>query len=167
MRTSLVVLALLVVAPHNAIRAQNMAEMNHAAKVIDGSKTPQLIPDVVAYRLYFVAVSEMPNPTPDQVRRQRAHLGRIGLSDADRDSTARILETFKVQYQALIDDYNNTPEVKSGSTALQSAMLARRNTLVQITRDSLKESLSADGMARFDAHVQREKAHMRVAEGDN
>jgi hypothetical protein len=159
MRTSLVVLALLVVAPHNAIRAQNMAEMNHAAKV--------LIPDVVAYRLYFVAVSEMPNPTPDQVRRQRAHLGRIGLSDADRDSTARILETFKVQYQALIDDYNNTPEVKSGSTALQSAMLARRNTLVQITRDSLKESLSADGMARFDAHVQREKAHMRVAEGDN
>ena len=51
--------------PHQAInnRQINQAHVHSSqpADVIDGAKQPELIPDAVAYRLYFVTVSETPN----------------------------------------------------------------------------------------------------------
>jgi hypothetical protein len=59
------------------IYAQQRAPHSGIPGAIDGSKTPELIPDSVAFRMFFEAVSEPPLPTPEQVRRQRAKL-RLG-----------------------------------------------------------------------------------------
>ncbi|MBV8675244.1 MAG: hypothetical protein JOZ33_17605 [Acidobacteriaceae bacterium] len=49
----------------NLDSTQSMAWMDHSAPVavIDGKVHPEQIPDVVAYRLYFISVGELPNPT--------------------------------------------------------------------------------------------------------
>ncbi|MBV8675245.1 MAG: hypothetical protein JOZ33_17610 [Acidobacteriaceae bacterium] len=41
-------------------------------------------------------------------------------------------------------------------------IVAQRDQLVQTTRDKLRQVMSANGMASFDAHIQAEKQGMRV-----
>lgn len=65
-----------VVPPASAQR-----EHSHSSNIVDGALRPDLIPDEAAYRLYFVAVSEMPNPSGEARQRQLSHLGRIGLQN--------------------------------------------------------------------------------------
>src|SRR4029077_6525313 len=63
-------------------RAQTPPKHQHAAaNVIDGAAHPELIPDSVAYRLYFVAVSTVQNPAEAEQKHQHAHLMKTGLGD--------------------------------------------------------------------------------------
>src|SRR5437867_1277858 len=48
-----------------------------SAGTIHGSKTPELIPDSMAYQLFFRAMSEPPNPSPAQRARQLSRLRPI------------------------------------------------------------------------------------------
>jgi len=127
------------------------------SEVIDGSVHPELIPDATAYRLWFIASSEFPNATPAEQMRQKAHLGRAGLSDTDIQAAAGVLASFKVQYSQLIAHYNESDTKDLG------ALIHNREGLVQATRDSLRVVLTPEGMAKIDAHVQREKRLMKVA----
>ena len=135
------------------------------ADMIDGAQHPELIPDSDAYRLYLVAVSEMPNPTAEQRNRQLAHLGKIGLADNDHQSLVAVLSAFNVQYAGLIARYNASAEaaLRVGATADIKSFLVERDDLVQGTRDRLRNLLTPQGMARLDARVQNEKTKMRVA----
>jgi len=133
--------------------------------VIDGSQHPELIPDADAYRLYFVAISEMPNPTDEQKARQIAHLKKIELQDSDLQSTIIALEEFRVQYTNLIAQYNESAEAaqKAGVKPDIDTFLLQRDALVQATHERVKSVLTPDGLTRLDAHVQREKRGMKVA----
>jgi hypothetical protein len=145
--------------------AQNFPPHQHdvaAADVIDGSVHPELIPDAVAYRLYLVAVSAGPAALPDERARQHSNLQRAGLSDEDIQSAAIVLANFKTQYSALIDQYNQTAEATKSLDGMP-LFLAKRDALVQATRDALKSSLTPRGMAGLHVSIQREKAKMKVA----
>jgi hypothetical protein len=138
---------------------------NHApTSFIDGAQTPDLIPDSAAYRLYFLTVSEMPNPSEEAKIRQISHLGKVQLHDDDLQSLIGTLANFKQQYNALIDRYNREATVidASGGTPNTQSFLIQRDALVQSTRNALKQTLSADGMAKLDAHIQGEKRRMKV-----
>lgn len=145
-----------------------VAQHDHSvstSNIVDGRVHPELIPDAAAYRLYFVAVSEMPNPTGEAQRRQLSHLGRIGLSDSDLNALIDALNKFKAQYSELIAEYNASATIADAGGAQPdlASFMARRDALVQSVRDQLKEKLSARGIIQLDAHIQTEKKRMKVA----
>lgn len=132
---------------------------------IDGSKNPELIPDVVAYRLFFVAVATSPQPTEAQVRRQRAFLGRIKLPDTDRRLLVSHLAKFRTEYEDFKARENDAADQQraQGISVDAQASIARRDALVQRHIDELKRKLTPDGMAALNAHIQKEKRNMVIA----
>ena len=66
---------------------------------VDGSVTPQLIPDTVAYRMFFQLMSEPANATPHELARQRANLAPAKLSSADLAVVFQVLVGFRVNLQ--------------------------------------------------------------------
>lgn len=146
-----------------------MAHMHAAADVLDGSKHPELIPDSAAYRLYFVAWGQAVNAGQSGKDRERGELARAGLLGADADAVMDTLALFKGQYAKIIADYNSGAEAAFDSGRLdeyRESFYARRDDLVAATRAALRAELSPTALASFDAHVQGEKRHMRVAKGD-
>ena len=163
MRSVLMTLGLILLA--FGARAQNSASHQHAtpSDIIDGSVHPELIPDVVAYRLYFVAISENPTPLPNESRRQHAHLQGAGLKENDIQAAAHILASFKSQYSTLIDQYNTSKEVLNNTNDGLPLFIMKRDAIVQATRDALKAALTVTGMASLDARIKSEKSMMKVA----
>ena len=56
----------------------------HEAHVIDGALNPELIPDLTAYRLWFISVSRGPNPSDAEVQRQSVQLNKTRLLTDDQ-----------------------------------------------------------------------------------
>jgi hypothetical protein len=135
-----------------------------ADNVIDGAQHPELISDSTAYRLYFLAVSEMPNATAQSKTRRLAHLKRTNLDDDDLQLLSSTLETFKLQYTSLINQYNREAEatLAAGGTPDIHALLIQRDALVESTRLNLRRSLSFTGSSRLDEHIRAEKRNMKV-----
>jgi hypothetical protein len=137
--------------------------------IIDGSKEPDLIPDVVAYRLWFLAVALPPGATEVEQARQWAQLKAAGLSSDDAMQTASILATFRTSYDYLVNSYNDSVaqanQMGDDPPDVQ-AFLGQRDALVGTTLRALNTALSAPGMQALRSYVQGQKANMRVAEGD-
>lgn len=133
-------------------------------ELIDGAVHPERIPDAVAYRLYFITVSETPNPTPEARKRQLAYLSGIGLNDNDLGSMTSVLERFKTRYNELVAQYNESAAAaeKEGKTPDYETFVFKRDLLVQTTRDDLHTVLSADGLASVDVFIKNEKKHMKI-----
>ena len=117
------------------------------------------------YRLYFIVVSEVPNPTPEQRNRQLAHLRRIGLQNSDLEHMIPALEKFKIEYAQMIARYNAAAEAltNAGLKPDIDTFNSQRDELVARTREELKRVLTKEGVAQLDAHVQNEKRHMKAA----
>ena|ERR1700741_3375169 len=146
--------------------AQTQTTHEHSAQVddrIDGSVHPELIPDNVAWRLYLLTVSENPVALPNETKRQNARLKNAGLEEAHIQAMVPILADFKVQYSALIELYNKSPEVTANTNDGLALFLLKRDALVQKTRHSIKSSLPDAVNAKLEAHVKEQKAHMKVA----
>lgn len=117
---------------------------------IDGAVTPNLIPDVVAFRLFFIAVAETPAPDVIVSAKQQAKLNPIGLSAADQSIIVQELGQFKTT-------------LTSGQAATQSASgPSFIDTVTQSTVDRLKSQMTAGGFLRLQAHVQSEKKHIKA-----
>jgi len=130
--------------------------------MIDGSQHPEMIPDSIAYRLYFTTASLPSNPTAEQMQLQIAQLGMIGLNASDTKAVMETLAAFRVQFDSLVADYNSSADRGEANVELFTLQM---ELLVANTRGALKASLSAEGMALFDAYVQAEKQHMQIAFG--
>jgi hypothetical protein len=136
-----------------------------AGTTIDGAEHPELIPDLTAYRLYLLAVSEPPSPTEGQRLRQEARLKKVGMKDFDRLALINILASFNLQYHSLIDSYNKaateawTHQQRTDPGPLRFEL----DSLVQSTHDAIRGTLSDDSWTRLDAHVQGEKKRMKIS----
>jgi hypothetical protein len=126
---------------------------------------PELIPDLTAYRLWFVSVSRGIDPTTDEVRHQSAQIDRVGIGDVDRKALISILTTFTLQYQALIQSFNAeaTDAWAKGEAPNVAAFQLQRDQLIQSIHDALKANLSAGAWAALDAHVKGEKSSMKIS----
>jgi hypothetical protein len=136
--------------------------------MIDGAVHPELIPDSIAYRLYFSAVSIGPNPTEEDRKRQAAHLNKIGLPDLDREILIVVLSDFRTKHDALALQFNQAANAALARNEVfdPASFLKQMDNLVQSTRDALKLRLSREAMNQLDAFIQSEKKYMRVpAEG--
>lgn len=139
--------------PHHQVAAPN---------VVDGGVHPELIPDSVAYRLYLVAVSTSQNPTEVDQQSQRAHVMRTGLVETDRQMLTSILSDFRVKYDALVKEYNDS--AKADATSDVHGLLKKIDDLVQSTRNSISVRLSSQGAAKLHAFVVSEKKNMQMTE---
>lgn len=124
-----------------------------ATTIIDGSVNPELIPDTLAYRLYFLAVTSLP---PD--------IGRYAMPLAtatDLQAATTAIVAFRTAYDSLSNNYNQ--QVQAGSNPDPNFFASQRDALVASTRAALQKTLSVDGMQKFDAHVQGEKKRMKTS----
>lgn len=147
--------------------AQDATHQNPATTpetVIDGALHPDQIPDSVAYRLWFLTVSTVPNPTTKDKARQASHLGMIGLESGDRQQLLTILADFRLQWTKLVNDYNESARaaISQNSQPDTTTFLQKRDDLVQHVRDTLKQVLTPDGMGKLDAFVRSEKRSMKI-----
>jgi hypothetical protein len=136
--------------------------------IVDGAANPELVPDSVAYRLYFIAVSEKPNPTPEEATRQLAHIRRIGLEDTDQNALIDVLTEFKTRYDEMVTQFNAIAEADTaaGTRPDIATFLRNRDKLIQDVREALARALSQEGVAKLNNHVQAEKKNMKVSIGE-
>jgi hypothetical protein len=149
--------------------AQTSPPHNHqvtAPKMIDGAVHPELIPDSVAYRLYLVAVSRGQNPTEAEQQSQRAHLMKTGLADTEQQVLISILSDFRVKYDALVSEYNDSAKAAAARNEMADVqtLLKKLDDLVQSTRDAIGVRLSSEGAAKLHSFVVSEKKNMKVTE---
>ncbi len=122
---------------------------------IDGAVTPELVPDSVAYNLFFSSVAEPLNGTPAQQSRERAKLARAQLSEADVLAIIPILANFQQSQLAMEQSFKSGAQPPADLDPL-------RAQLVTASRESMKTALTVEGLARLDALIQVEKRHMAI-----
>ncbi len=134
--------------------------------LIDGSVHPEQIPDVSAYRLWFLTVSLPPNGTTESQRSiQNAQIAVLHLSHADRFALLTALASFNVHYTALVTDNNAAvaSAAKSFKSLDNAAFLRVRDALVNGVMDDLRAQLSPEGFSNLHAYIQGEKRNMRLS----
>ncbi len=133
--------------------------------MIDGSVHPEQVPDVVAYRLVLLGLSQPANPTDAQTQRHLAQFRAIGMKDNDNTMLISILSRFRDDYRSMIETYNAaaTAANASGQRADINGFLLERDQFIQSTHDQLKGALSPVGWGRLDAYVQGNKKHMKIS----
>jgi hypothetical protein len=148
-----------------SLLAQSTPHHSHSPSAqIDGAQYPELIPDNVAYRLYFLAVAELPGAQGEAKARQQAHLTSAGIGEDEIPLAVEILGTFKTEFTSLVDAYNKTAEdaiarhVKPDYPSFKN----RLDALVETTRIRLRSSLTVQTMNNLDAHIQHEKRNMKI-----
>ena len=147
--------------------AQTSVQHNHSvntAGMIDGQIHPELIPDATAYRLYRLTLSITPSATDEDRARQSSHIAALRLHSADRQALVTVLADFKARYVNMIDQFNETASaaLARGEAPDVRTFLQKRSDLVQSVRATLQLSLSPDGMAKLDSHIQLQKRSMKV-----
>jgi hypothetical protein len=130
---------------------------------IDGKKNPELIPDEVAYKMFFLAVAEPENPTPEQLRRARAKIAAAGLGEQDTEAFLTLLGQFhkvnadiKAQ-NAVIHERNPFPHQISSDWKEAVELDKRRRQNVADTIAALPARLTPEGLAKLQAHLQEVK----------
>lgn len=132
---------------------------------VDGQKTPQLVPDAFAYKLYFKALAMGDSPSVQEQGKHQAILKALSLSDTDRREIAPVLTGLGRALDAIGAERRR---IDASGTARQSA-----TTLIELTNreDSALKSavqdvlnhLSKDGRQRLDAHIQNHvKRHIMM-----
>lgn len=133
---------------------------------IDGAKTPERIPDYIAYRHFIIAMAEgdrfavpgrnhlgvgrRDHPSEQRVWRRDAILRSIGFSSVDRDA---VLSALKDVGDEL--DSSATP-----STALQRK--TARDQVFARAQASVDMRLSKNGRERLNAYLQSSKSLIKI-----
>lgn len=139
-----------------------------AEPLIDGKVNPELIPDVVAYRLYFASISPHDTDTVDDLGRRTGKIVMLKLHPDDQQVLLMAMQTFGAQYRSLILDYNAAATAawnanpQNVDPQLQAQFLARRDALVESTVNNLSANLSIRAWVQLAATVKAEKSNMKI-----
>ncbi|MBB5061190.1 hypothetical protein HDF16_005926 [Granulicella aggregans] len=127
--------------------------------VIDGSKTPELIPDSTAFRLVFLSLRVPQSPTEGDLKKQEMHFKRIGLSDVDKAAARDVLSHFHTAYHQWQTKY-----IQTSNPIDMTAARSEREAIVEETTASFINQLSSDGATKLAKFVQSAKVRMIVRE---
>jgi len=125
------------------------------AQIIDGSKTPEQIPDSTARRLLLRSLSVASNATHVELEIQMTKLANFGFSLDEQKIIKRELATFRAAYDDEIERYNKLVKVSSGMPYDINERLA---TLVENLRAELSQPL----LDRLDEVAKTEKVRMKT-----
>ncbi len=105
--------------------------------VADGSVDTTQIPDLLAYRMFFLSYAD--GNTPIQ-----------GLSTSDAQALSNALASFNGSYQTQVINFS-----ANGGSVADTA--TNRDNLVQSTMTTLGQNMSSNGYLAMDAFVQAHK----------
>lgn len=126
--------------------------------IIDGAKTPNLVPDLAAWRLWLIAVTAEDKTKPNLATdRRHAFLRMAGVVDDDFVIADEVLTHFKTDYASLIGNYNN----QVSTTSIQEFRV-ERDALVQATQTSML-GLAPRSVKNLKTFILQEKSRMKVA----
>lgn len=130
--------------------------------VIDGAKTPSLIPDLTAWRLWLLAASAADQAHPDKATgRRHAFLKIAGILPDDLNVADSVLVQFRSDYEALVSRFNGQLDAHQNPSFAE--FKAERDSLVEASRTSLLGSLAPASARQCINFVREEKARMKVA----
>ena len=130
--------------------------------IIDGAKTPNLIPDVAAWRLWLLSITAEDKARPElKIDRLHSFLRVAGVSDDEMPLAEEALAYFRTDYQALVDHYNK--RVSAGERPSFAEFKAQRDALVQATQTSLLGVVAPRSATLVKSFVNGEKSRMKVA----
>lgn len=136
----LLLLLLLSVLPLSAVNHSGLPPGS-----IDGQATPELIPDVVAFRLFFTAVAEDAQATSAQRAKQDSKLCGIHLNTDDKSIFVQSLSGFKSRL----------------AQAAAAPMAASFDDIAQNVVNLLQTRMSLEGFQRLQAYVRNQKKLMK------
>jgi hypothetical protein len=129
------------------------AQTNLPPGTIDGSVNPELIPDVVAFRLFLGALDQNGPGTAAAsslpTARQRAILLPAGLGAADVNVVIRLLASWK----------QTTAIAVSAAGPSSSPDL---DSIAQDTMNALRSQMTAAGFGSLFTHIRSEKRNIRI-----
>lgn len=131
-------------------------------EIIDGAKTPNLIPDSAAWRLWLLSVTAEDIRKPEVAAdRRHVFLKQAGVVDDDMVIADEILARFKADYASMMDLYNK--QVNAGQNPSLEEFRAQRDALVQATQASLSGQLAPRSAGNLKNFIVGEKSRMKVA----
>ena len=133
---------------------------------VDGSISPELISDTLAFRLFFSSIAESRSsaPSPPQLTpRQKAKLAPTNLGESDQTAIATALFDFKDQFQQATGVSKANGRVIATSQPVGGPPLTTIiNALTENTVTALKTKMTAEGFQRLYNLVQSEKKQMKI-----
>jgi hypothetical protein len=129
--------------------------------LIDGSKTPDAIPDSTAWRLWMLSVTakDPKHPELDQLR-EDTYLLIAGYEEDDLPLVRQELDDFRMAYDSMLQDHN-LAEATGHSPSLVS-LKARRDSMVAEARAGLLSGKS-ETAERVKKFINGEKKRMKVS----
>jgi hypothetical protein len=129
--------------------------VNAMPLAVDGGKTPDMVPDRIAYYHFIMATAIPANALPAHVARRDLLLDPVGFSKDDRDSFITALSGVREQLERIAQHrtawVTDTPTARAALEALKG----EEDQILDNTRLRLQNSFSSDGQNRLDAHVRR------------
>jgi len=135
------------------------------ADIIDGAKHPELIPDSIAYRLFFITAAAPTNPSLNDKARERAYLRTAGVREENIPGASAVLAVFTARYGDLVTQQNESVLAanEAGSDPDYATFFSQLDQLVESTRKALEAEIGPADAKGLDSHVQREKRNMTLA----
>lgn len=128
--------------------------------VVDGSKTPDAIPDALAYRHFITALSLSSAPSQEEIEHRDALLDQLGLSGPDRAAAIESVKTTRPELDALSAEKANASRTRA-SDVEHVAIRAKEEVIFENARVRLQSALSTAGAQRFTEYV-REVVKPRI-----
>jgi hypothetical protein len=125
--------------------------------LVDGAKTPDQIPDKLAYQHFFSALSAHPSSSA----RQSAQLLPLNLSAVDQQNLIQALAVFRAGLDPI------EAALLAQPTAAQFAsLMQQKDSLLASTMAKITSSLTADGLGKLSQYVKtRVKQHIVIYGG--
>ncbi len=122
---------------------------------IDGSQTPEMVTDAEAYNVWFIALAEPNNSTPEAARRFGDKLSPLTLGAPDAAVLTGALAAFKQEFDKImamrLQLSTGTSSEAVGQTADQ--LRTEEDSLVATTRQTLETGMSPAGWSRLNTYV--------------
>lgn len=131
--------------------------------IVDGSSTPEQIPDDLAYQHFILAVAEHRNASKEAVTRRELRLKRVGLSLDDQARFVSALDGLREELDS-IEQARSELATNSGSQSelAYKALKSREAAAIAKARAGLAH-VTADGRARLNDHIRTHvKKHITI-----
>ena len=153
--------------PNAASRPQTVSNIAAALPIaVDGSKTPERIPDHIAYYHFITAVAKPAHASAPQLAKRNAWLARVGLSQYDQDQLDQALSNVSDALGSVARSRKGLSARSLAGAAALAKLKTREQDILEGARARLQGSLSWEGAARVDRHVQEHIKRHIVIYGD-
>lgn len=132
-------------------------------KVVDGASHPQEIPETVAFRMFYRALAQPANATPEQIDMQRALVSSATLSESDLKQLFWVMADYRASLDNLRHNVKLARQLPKGvDEATAQRLTAERDQIVEQATANLTATLSKEGMAHLHELILSERKNMAI-----